>query len=915
MNTPYRWRLLVLAVTALLVSVVVFVGARVAERGEELAREAAMGIVARSIRATESTLNRHFLQVDSAVASLGPLLSQILDPDRPDDEKASRFLQELTTQSFVYRDLLVVRPDGAVWAAAVPLSRRRPLPLPVSAIASPANPGGAVIAGPVRNPLTGEDSLYLARGLVLPGLGAVIGVAEIPVSLLATVLAPLETPVGLRLRLKTTRGLVLAAGGTQIHLVGRTVPSALPQEGTGGEVIRQPSWQDGDHVFMAAVPSQYPGILMVSSLPETVALAAWERSARTVALVTAGLSGLVALLGTTLVFIMRMREAAERERAASRATLETAIEALPNGFVMWDADDRLVISNQRYRDFYAVSAPFLVPGARFEEIIRRGAEAGQYPQMGEDTEAFVTELVRWHRSNQPPFERELPDGRWILVAEQPIPGGGIVGIRTDITALKQTMAELTRTRDIAAAAMAARTRMVAHVSHELRTPLSALLRLTDHMKRDVQLSERQRRRADMISAAARHLLGLANEVLDLAAIEAGSLVVAEEAVDPRALAEEAVSLLTPIAEGKRVAIVLDAAPLPAAMKGDATRLRQVLVNLIGNAVKFGPPDSTVNLRLHEAGGQLRVEVTDEGPGVPLPERERLFADFVRLAPGSVEGTGLGLAISARLTALMGGRIGVGDNPGGRGAMFWVELPIQEPPAPSAAAAPARPLRLLAVDDAPANLSVLRALLSATGCELETVTEAPAALEILEHAARTGRPYDAVLMDVMMPGMDGLEATRRIRAMPGMAGRVPVIAVTAGAFPDDIAAAREAGMDFHVTKPIDRKKLLAALGQAVPPDQAGDAPVDEFARLRPAFLQEVALRLATLEAVHAGLPARATAAHALVAAVGHLGLPALAEEARLVMRALRHGEPGAEAEALALGAKLRAALPELLSKAA
>ena len=149
MNTPYRWRLLVLAVTALLVSVVVFVGARVAERGEELAREAAMGIVARSIRATESTLNRHFLQVDSAVASLGPLLSQILDPDRPDDEKASRFLQELTTQSFVYRDLLVVRPDGAVWAAAVPLSRRRPLPLPVSAIASPANPGGAVIAGPV----------------------------------------------------------------------------------------------------------------------------------------------------------------------------------------------------------------------------------------------------------------------------------------------------------------------------------------------------------------------------------------------------------------------------------------------------------------------------------------------------------------------------------------------------------------------------------------------------------------------------------------------------------------------------------------------------------------------------------------------------------------------------------------------
>jgi signal transduction histidine kinase/DNA-binding response OmpR family regulator len=913
--TARAWRLSVWLVTAGLLALVAFMGARVADRGEQLAREAASGIVSRSVRASAAVLNRHLLQVDSTLAGLGPLVGQVIDPSRPDPAQAARLLQEVTSQSFVFRDLILLRPNGEVWSAAQPGTQRRPLPLPVSALASPAAPGMAVIGGPVRNPLTGEESLYVARPTEIAGIGPAFAVAEVPVSLLATVLAPLENPAGLRLRLETTEGLVLAAGVTQSHLVGRRLPEPLPAQGTEGEVRQAPSRQGGGPVFMAALRGQYPNTIIVSALEEDLALASWQATARNIAFVTAGLSAMVLALGATLAVAMRVRERAERERAAFRATLEAAIDALPNGFVMWDAEDRLVVCNRRYRDFYKVSEAFLVPGAPFEDIIRKGAELGQYPQMGDDLEAFVREVTRWHHADEPPFERELPDGRWILVAETKVPGGGIVGIRTDITEIKRAMAELARTRDIAAAATAAKSRMVAHVSHEMRTPLSALLRMTDHMRKDAALSERQRRRAEMVAATARHLLGLANEVLDLAAIEAGSLRLADESVSPRRLAEEAVAIIAPIAEEKRVALFLDAGAVPQAVGGDATRLRQVLVNLLGNAVKFGPSDSRVTLSLRQDGNTLGIDVTDEGPGVAPADRERLFADFVRLSPLSAEGTGLGLAISARLVGLMGGKIGVGDNPAGRGARFWVELPIRAPAAATAAGQVRRALRLLAVDDAPANLSVLRALLSSTGCELETVTEAPAALEILEHAGRSGRPFDAVLMDVMMPGMDGLEATRRIRAMPGLTGRVPIIAVTAGAFPEDIAAAKEAGMDLHVTKPIEREKLLQALATVAPQEGPAAKAEGELADLRPVFLQEVALRLATLESEFATGPQRAEAAHALVAAVGHLGLRDLAEEARLAMRALRTGEAGATARAQALAQRLRQALPELTAPVA
>lgn len=257
-------------------------------------------------------------------------------------------------------------------------------------------------------------------------------------------------------------------------------------------------------------------------------------------------------------------------------------------------------------------------------------------------------------------------------------------------------------------------------------------------------------------------------------------------------------------------------------------------------------------------------------------------------------------------------------PGGLRLGLYSEVPSPAPPAPPQPAAalpmpppppPAPPraggrLRLLGVDDSPANLSVLRALLSTTGFTLETVTDGHAALEALVSAAAAGHPFDAVLMDVVMPGMDGLECTRRIRAMPGALGQVPVIPVTASSFPEDIAACHAAGMTGHVPKPVERvglmRGIVLALGQ-------GEQPEEEA--LRPLFRCELATRLRELEAALAENLPLLGPVHAIAGTVGHLGGAGFVEEARAAMRALRDNHPDAHRQVGELLERLRAAYPD------
>lgn len=639
------------------------------------------------------------------------------------------------------------------------------------------------------------------------------------------------------------------------------------------------SWR----VFVAAVA--------LSASPQP----ALALSALSEALLASSLA-LALLVVALLLALDRLRRRAAAAEATRDARLAEAVSSLPDGVVLWDPEDRLVLWNARTEALFPEHAPHFRVGASFAEIIEPVLQ--RLPP--EERAAARARDVANFRSIGEPFDRPMPDGRWLRVALKRLPDGHVVGAATDITDQRRLIEDLAAARDAADRAMRDRSRLLSHVSHELRTPLAGLLHVAGQLRRDPALSGEAQAQVDRVEAAARHILALSNQVLDLAALEAGRLSLAEESVPAEEPFRDAARIILPVAEARGVALDTRLDGLPPRLHADATRLRQVLLNLLSNAVKHAPPGSPVRLEVRAAEGVLAAEVTDEGPGVPEAARAAIFADFGRMPGDVTEGTGLGLAISARLVALMGGTLECRDGPGGRGACFRLALPLrlpeQAPPPPPPPPGPAGRLRLLAVDDSPANLAVLRALLATTGFALATETSGAAALAAVEAAAAAGAPFDAILMDVMMPGMDGLEVTRRLRALPGEVARTPVLAVTATAFPEDIDAVLRAGMDGHVAKPVERKALLAALGAAL----ARAAPEPDTSPLRPALLAELRARAAALES---GAEDRAPVLHAIAGTAGHLGLGEVEALARRAMRAERDAAP----EAASLVEELRGAL--------
>ncbi|MDN3568088.1 PAS-domain containing protein [Paeniroseomonas aquatica] len=928
---PRRIRIAVLVVAALLLLALGSGTALLLDRMHATAEAAARQTVQRITRVAESTVNRHFLAVDGMLAGLPAILGQLVQNEQVEASAANRMLRELNFQNFSFRDLVVLRPDGQPWAAALAASRSRSLPIEEGAVAAAAGFGAAVLSGPARNALTGEWSLMFLRAMDLPGLGPLVAVAEVPVPLIATLLAPIGELPGLRISVERADGRVLVALPHDEGRMGRPLAQPASQLPADGSAVAIAGRYDDIPALAAARPILYRDIFVVASYDEEAAFAAWTLDRRRLLLVAGSLGVLLIALALALHIALRQRERIEAERTRARAVLERAIETMPDGFVMFDAEDRLVVCNQRYRDLYAISAPFIEPGAKFEDIIREGAKRGQYPQAGEDIERFVAEITAWHRSNQPSIERLLPDGRWLMVTDRETPGGGTVGIRTDITALKRAMTEIALARDSAAAATAAKSRFLAQMSHELRTPLNGVLGLAQALARDPKLSGEQQARARTLEEAGRHLVAVANDVLDLAKVESGRLELRRAPTRLDALLDSSATLVRPAAEEKqvRLAVVLGPA-LPEVVLVDQTRLRQLVLNLLSNAVKFTPSGGVVEVvaravqgtvpsgLLPDGRAMIRIEVRDTGPGVPEAKRCAVFGDFVQLARDErAGGTGLGLAIAAGIAAQMEGTIGCTDNPAsstGPGAIFWVELPLQPAHLPlaggaAAQALPARPLQVLVADDVPANLAVARALLESAGHAVTCVADGALALAALEETAPACR-FDVVLMDVMMPGMDGLEATRRIRALPGPAGQVPVLAVTASAFAEDIAACSAAGMDAHLAKPIERDALIAALGRLArgrpSPARAAEAPAqlpglaslpllerrsgnalaipgldaETARRLAPVFLQEIADQVIRLQAAGPEAMEEAlSAAHRLAGSAATLGANRLAAAAR------------------------------------
>ncbi len=537
---------------------------------------------------------------------------------------------------------------------------------------------------------------------------------------------------------------------------------------------------------------------------------------------------LVVAFGAVIAWslLRKMRVARELSDANERLAIErerfiNAIESIPDGFVIFDADDRLVICNERYKEIYAPSAPFIHPGANFSDILREGARRGQYPQAGDDIEDFVRQTQAWHKSNSPPMERLLPDGRWIRISERATSDGGTVGIRTDITALKQA-------KERAEAGERAKAEFLAVMSHEIRTPLNGVMGMLALV--DVSaLSEDDRRYIAGARAAGEHLLDIVNDILDLTKLEADRLDLEAAPFAPAETIAQVVSVVTPRAtEGGNTIVTIGAENLPAWLAGDRTRFRQILLNLIGNAAKFTSNGRIVvaaSARTRGGAIMLEISVTDDGIGIAPEVQARLFEKFTQGDASTTRrfgGTGLGLAICKRLVELQGGAIGVESSPG-KGSRFWFRIPFAPAEAPGpvdqASLARGRSLSILVAEDNPINREVIAGLLRRAGHRFAMAENGREAVEAVQ-AAR----YDVVLMDVQMPELDGIAATREIRALAGPAASVPVVALTANAFAEQVERCTAAGMNGHVSKPIDPARLYAVLaefGGSAPPEAPAD----------------------------------------------------------------------------------------------
>ena len=410
----------------------------------------------------------------------------------------------------------------------------------------------------------------------------------------------------------------------------------------------------------------------------------------------------------------------------------------------------------------------------------------------------------------------------ILTDDQGKPIGAMAVLR-DITARQALEEELREKRAEAEAAAVAKSQFLANMSHEIRTPLTGVIGFAGLLEAMPDLPDQARRYAGRIHKSADALLLVVNDVLDFSKLEAGQVVIERRPMDPRALVDETVDLIRDQAAAKGLALRVESGPdLPARLQGDGARLRQVLLNLLTNAVKFTEAGA-ITVTAGYGEGRLRLAVRDTGVGVPAELAGRLFQRFSQIDGSNSRqhgGSGLGLAICKGLVERMGGEIGV-DSQAGVGSTFWfnVDAPEVEPSTeafgepqgggdlPTGPAAPANEgaLRLLVVDDVAVNRELVSIMLAPFDVVVVEAANGPEAV-----ATARSAPFDVILMDLQMPGMDGMAVAAAIRAGPGPNRAIPILALTANVLPSQVEACRKAGMDDHIGKPIAPDELLGKI---------------------------------------------------------------------------------------------------------
>lgn len=526
--------------------------------------------------------------------------------------------------------------------------------------------------------------------------------------------------------------------------------------------------------------------------------------------------------------------AVENQRA--HEVLNDAIESIGEGFVLYDANDKLVMCNSRLKAFFPGVAPLIEPGLSFETFIRAAFLSGHLEANRPLEEEILERKRRRRQGTSATFIEALGDGRWLQISNRMMHSGGIVTVFNDISELKNRELALIEARnnleeqaqrmkalmEVADAANRSKSDFLAMVSHEIRTPMNAVLGLSGLLA-DTKLDAEQANFVECIEESGAHLLGLINNILDFSRLEAHKNEIRPVATDLRVLIAGAGKMVTVLAEKKGLSLNVDIDPaMPNQIMVDAAHLNQILINLLGNAVKFTKVGH-VNLRLDCLDDQpdhvqWRIRVSDTGMGVAPALRATIFDPFERGRAednGQITGTGLGLAITHKLITMMGGAITLLDQePPGTTFEIVLTCPkakVATLPAPAApvldqpASVETRPLRILVAEDTPASQLVIRTMLEKRGHQVVLTEDGQFALE-----AASAQDFDLILLDIQMPRKSGYEAVADIRHLSGRRGAVPVVALSAQAFVTDRQRALEAGFDDHLAKPVRPQELTQLL---------------------------------------------------------------------------------------------------------
>jgi PAS domain S-box-containing protein len=511
------------------------------------------------------------------------------------------------------------------------------------------------------------------------------------------------------------------------------------------------------------------------------------------------------------VLVEERTRALERTSRDYRQIFENAHDPI---IVFRPGDERVLNVNRRACEIYGFTreeflrislASISVDAARGRQQIRETLEGGVYHNF---------ESVQYRKDGS----RMFLEINAATVEYEGRPA--IISINRDVTERRRAEA-LRLAKEAAERTARAKAQFLANMSHEIRTPMAGVIGLSDLLLA-TDLDERQSQYARLIQSSTGSLLRVIDDILDFSKIEAGKLAFEDVPFDLRATLGEVVEILRLSAMAKGTTLELSVAEeLPGWVRGDPGRLRQVLMNLVGNAVKF-TEEGSVSVQAEQAGdGRLRVQVRDSGIGIPLEAQGQLFELFSQ-GDGSTSrrfgGTGLGLAISKRIVEAMGGEIGF-ESARGKGSTFWIRVPLVPgaPPEPAERAA-GRPAgaRILTVEDNPINQLVITEQLKHLGYQVTAVGNGLEALEAL-----ASEEFDLVLMDCQMPHLDGYEATEHIRRLPGRVSQIPIIALTAHAIREELDRCLEVGMNDYITKPFRGEVLQAKLerwlgrGEATP----------------------------------------------------------------------------------------------------